>query len=215
MNTNPPSASSSVAPAGTSLQTTAPAYSAVPTRRGDTLQKIALREMGDATQWYQLVYLNNLSYPFITDDAALAGHGVLLTGSTILVPVSSAPQPITNPDVIYGQDVALSDGFLSTNNGDMAIAAGLPNLEQALVNRVNTDAGELVFHPDYGCSVKQVLGTKGTSRLLAAAAFVKRALLQDTRITSVPSATVTLSGGVMGVAATAETVTSVPVGVTI
>ena len=66
-------------------------YRFADTRRGDTLQLISYRELGDASLWTQLIAYNKLVYPFITDDPTQVQPGVLLTGSQILVP---APVPV-------------------------------------------------------------------------------------------------------------------------
>ena len=58
----------------------------VPTRRGDTLQDVAVRELGDAARWYDLAAINDLLPPFLTDDPQQAGPRVLLTGQDLKIP---------------------------------------------------------------------------------------------------------------------------------
>src|SRR6266568_2110312 len=112
-------------------------YRFVDTQRGDNLQLISFRELGDPSNCTILIAYNKLIYPYITDDPTQVKTGVLLTGSQILVP---APVPViqstTDPTLIFEVDVALDvNGLLQPDvNGDFAVVSGTKNLEQALSN---------------------------------------------------------------------------------
>lgn len=187
-----------------------------PTYHGDTLQKIAARELGSASLWYRLIYINELRSPYITDNPGLAGPGVLLTGQTILLPASGpASARPGQPESVFGADVRVDSGRISVESGDLAVVSGPDNLGQALRHRLLTRRGELLFHLAYGCSVRQVLGRKGNARSLTSAGMVKRALLRDTRVRRVISASASLSGDVLSVAARVETFDSNELGVTV
>lgn len=173
-------------------------YRFVDTRRGDTLQIIAYRELGDASQWPLLIAYNKLIYPFITDDPDAVVPGVILTGSQILVP---APVPVisstTDPTKVFEIDVALdANGLLQADaNGDLAVVSGVANLAQALENRIETDNGELIFHPEYGTLVRQLLGAmNGPNAGLLAAQYDTAAVLLDPRVQSVDQSVVNISG---------------------
>jgi phage baseplate assembly protein W len=173
-------------------------YRFVDTRRGDTLQVIAFRELGDATQWPLLIAYNKLVYPFITDDPDLVAPGVLLTGAQILVP---APVPVisstTDPTKVFEIDIALdANGLLQADaNGDLAVVAGVDNLAQALENRVETDNGELIWHPEYGTLVRQLLGAmNGPNAGLLAAQYDTAAVKLDPRVQDVDQSVVNISG---------------------
>ena len=57
-----------------------------------TLERIALRYMGDANQWLQLALLNKLNYPYLSDDTAYIKN-VAATGSvSIYVPGRICPR---------------------------------------------------------------------------------------------------------------------------
>lgn len=179
-------------------------YRFVDTQFGDTLQIIAFRELGDASQWPLLIAYNKLIFPFITDDATLAVKGVILTGQQILVP---APVPViestTDPALVFEIDVALDGaGLLQAGpDGDFALVSGTANLKQALSNRITTDAGELIFHGDYGTLIRQLLGAiNGPNAGLLAASYDTAAVLLDPRVLSVPSSVVTISGDDINVA---------------
>lgn len=172
-------------------------YRFVDTQYGDTLQKIAYRELGDASRWPILIAYNQLVYPFITDDPTLATAGVILTGAQILVP---APVPViaaqTDPTQVFEIDIALDrNGDLQADaTGDFAVVSGTENLTQALNGRVVTDSGELLFHSDYGNLVRQLLGAiNGPNAALLAGKYVTGAVSVDPRVSSVDSSTVTIA----------------------
>ena len=168
---------------------------------GDTLQAIAARELGDASRWYDMISLNSLVPPYITDDPAQAGPGVLLSGALITVP---APKPVvsstTQADQVFGTDVRLDRGRLATANGDFDLVSGRDNLRQALKNVVETDRGELLFHAGYGSKVRRLLGTvAGPTSALLAAQYAKAAVSADPRVQSVTNSTASVSGDVVSV----------------
>ena len=180
-------------------------------RHGDTLPSIALREMGDAARWHELVSLNDLAHPYITGDGALAAASlgrVRRYGQTIRVfaPVAFA-DAATDPDQVFGADLSLEDGQLADDAGDFALAAGRPNLRAALIRRIATDRGELPFHPTYGSTLRAILGAVGgpTAGLLAARA-ARRAIEPDARISRVVEATATVRGDGVSVSVSAEPV---------
>lgn len=173
-------------------------YRFVETRRGDSLQLIAAREMGDATQWQKLIDYNGLVPPYITDDPTQAGPGVILTGASILVP---APAPIatttTDPNAVFGTDIKLNNGQLATANGDFDVVSGRENLRQALGNRVETERGDLLMHQDYGSLHPRLIGAvNGPTSGLLAAQYVRAAVQADPRVKSVISATATITADV-------------------
>ena len=185
---------------------------------GDTLQAIAAREMGDAAAWVDLANLNNLIPPYIGATLADASARVLLPGQTILVP-SPAPEAtaVVDPDSVFGADIALVNGRLGPDaGGDLATVAGAPNLSQALGHAVATHQGELLFHPDYGCRIHELLGGKAFSSIdRLGAAFVQATLRSDPRVTAA-SAKAEITGDYLAVAGTAMTADGkrIPVGLT-
>jgi len=184
----------------------------VQTQRGDTLARIALRELGDASRWYELANINGLKPPYIVDsptnDNSQIGDGVLLTGSEIRIPSSNPiASAVTDPDIVFGTDVQLNRGALVSESGDLALTSGVDNLKQAINHVLRTDPGELVYHARYGCSVRALVGD-GNTALSGdiAPAFVKRSLLADSRISSVPQATVRIEGDALVIECEAITV---------
>lgn len=182
-------------------------YRFADTYRGDSLQVIAAREMGDATQWQTLIDYNGLIPPYITDDPSQAGPGVILTGAMILVP---APVPVatvtTDPNAVFGTDMKLiNNGQLAVANGDFDVVSGRDNLKQALGNRVETPRGGLLMHQDYGSLHPRLIGSvNGPTSGLLAAKYVEAAVQADSRVQSVISATATITGDVTAIEVEAQ-----------
>lgn len=178
----------------------------VDTLRGDTLQSVALRELGNASRWVDLANINNLLPPYLTDDPALASARVILTGGVLQVPAITAASPnadTTDPDELYELDLGLTDGDLTENvDGDFNVFNGLANLRQALVHRVICQRGELMFHPEYGCLVRTLIGVvNGPTAAVLAAKYVQSTLGADPRIKQVLSCTADVVGDIIKVTA--------------
>lgn len=191
-------------------------FTFVATQRGDTLQKIAARVFGDAAQWYQLIAYNNLVPPYITDDPTVAGPGVLLTGQQILVPAPFAVAPSPDPTLVFGSDIGLQNGSLGIDpSGDFATVSGRANLTQGLQNVVETEAGELIYHTAYGSKVRTLMGkVSNQSSTLLAAQYAKGAVLSDSRVASVNTATATVNGDVTAVSVEVVPIVGQPITVT-
>lgn len=182
-------------------------------RYNDTLQAIAARELQDASRWPELVAINELVYPYLTGDTALASNSVKLFGQFILIPASTAQASATaDPEAVYGVDIALNNGRLSLAGGGVATVGGRANLRQALGNAIETDSGELLYHPNYGCKVRELLGAvNGPTAGLLAAKYVKATILSDDRIDHVISSDAAISGDVTAITAKAVPVSGKPI----
>lgn len=168
----------------------------VQTLRGDTLQSIALRELGSAGDWAQLAWLNNLLPPYLTDDPGQPRAGVLVTGSTIRVPAPTAQVDASvSPNEVFLTDISLVNGQFQFNNGDVAIVSGRDNLKQAISNRITTDHGDLIHHGNYGANLGRLKGSlNGPSRSMVAASYVEEALGDENRIQAINSIKATSQG---------------------
>lgn len=179
-------------------------YRFVDTQFGDTLQKVAARELGDAARWGDLIAFNNLVPPYLTDDPGQVAAGVRLTGSQILVP-AGAPviSTATDPSVVFQIDLELLPqagtgavgGLLQAVNGDFAVVAGRANFKQVLKNRIETARGELIFHMEYGSFCRLVIGAvNGPTAGLLVASYGKASLQADERVSDVDQAIATIVG---------------------
>lgn len=193
-------------------------YRFAETRYGDTVQSIALRELGDGKRWPELVAINSLVPPYITTDPALVRAGVVLAGSMILIPAATAAAMTTDQDLVFERDIDLSGGDLQTKNGDFVVVSGLGNLRQSLRHRLDTEQGELSMHPEYGSRIRRLVGqVNGATAGLLAAEYAKAAVAADPRIRSVRSATADVQGDSIRVSVVAEPVTgrAVDVGISV
>lgn len=188
----------------------------VPTIRGDSLQKVAERALQDATLWAELAWINDLLPPYLTDDEALAGPNVLLTGSLIMVPgPASTAQPSTDSSDIFKTDLALTKGLLTVSGGDFVTVSGLDNLNQALTDALETEQGELIFHRTYGCRVRRELGTpNGPTAGLMAAEYCTSTVSADPRIAVVNRSTAVITGDEIAVTVIAQPIAGDPITVT-
>lgn len=184
-----------------------PGYRYAELQHGDTIQKVAYRELGEAGRWPELVWINNLVPPFITDDPTFSSSRVLLTGSLIVIPAAAAIVGASiDPDTVFDIDCRLRNGLLEDDGaGDFDLARGRENLKQQLIHRIITDKGELMFHPEYGCSIRRLLGVvNGPTAALLAAEYVKSALQSDNRVSSVNRAVARVDGDQIAVDAEIE-----------
>jgi phage baseplate assembly protein W len=193
-------------------------YRAVDILVGDTLQRIAMRELGDAAQWYDLVNLNALKPPYIVDDPALLGPGLKLSGQdTLLVPSVAPPATgVALAPSVFGTDCFLQGRqLIADSSGDIATVAESSNLKQALEMALGTHPGDLVYHPQYGCQAYTLLGRGATPVVnQLAAAFVAKTINSDPRISRAQDTTATTVGDVLACSSTAVAVNGkrVPVG---
>lgn len=173
----------------------APGIRKVQTNHGDTLRRIALRELGDASRWTELATLNNLRPPYIVNTTAELLPNVMLAGETINIPAPYTSQRIaTDEEGVFLKDILLSRGKLTAANGDLVPVKGEENFKQALSIRVTTRKGELMFHPTYGCYITLMRGKEGSAANNALSAFyVRSAVLEDDRVSEVLDVEATLT----------------------
>ncbi len=158
------------------------------THHGDTLQTFADREMGDANRWPELVWINSLTFPYLTDDPERVAPGVLLAGSYLKVPAPVGVFTDSGADGrVYGRDCRLTNKVLSTDDGgDLSVTSGVENLKQQLTHGIVTPRGQAIRHPAYGCMVWRLFGTvNGPTAGKLGAEYVKASLKSDYRVSRV------------------------------
>lgn len=185
----------------------------VEVRVGDTLQAIAARELRDTSRWPDLITINKLVFPYIASDPSRVAAGIVTAGDLLLVPAAQSEATAdTDPNAVFGVDVRLTQGRLTVANGDFDIVGGRDNYKQAMENVVETNPGELLYHLDYGCGARKLLGAvNGPTAALLAAEYVKSAVEADPRTQSVTSASATVVGDALPVKATAVPITGAPI----
>ena len=155
-----------------------PRTRSVEVRWGDDLRSIALRELGDASLWTELVVINGLRPPYIDERG---GPGVLRYGETIRVPSRDRAQPQADG---FLRDLRTEDGRLLVSGGRLMLAEGLDNLRQSLRRRLTVARRELQFHQTYGSFLPSLVGMKGNGMASLAARYAQEALMQDFRARS-------------------------------
>lgn len=186
-----------------------PSFRLAQTHHGDDLQAVAAREIDDANRWPELIWINSLVYPYLTDDPEQASDRVLLTGSLIRVPAPSAT-PVDEPKraQVFGRDVRLTGRKLViTEDGDFDIATGVDNLTQQLEHSIVTPRGQLRRHPGYGCLIWTLQGTvNGPTASMLGAQYVKSTLEADYRVSQVRYASAEVIGDALRITAQAEAI---------
>ena len=178
---------------------------------GDSLRRIALRELGDALRWIELAEVNQLRPPYIVDSVNPADRqrATLVYGDSIRIPLGKVADSVQLPQDVLGIDCALPQGRLQADAaGDWLPIAAANNLAQALCHRVKTPLGDLLAHPDYGSQVTLCLGLKNLNVIqLMALGFVRQALAQDPRVAEVSSVQSAAPGDQLHIAAQLQAVT--------
>jgi phage baseplate assembly protein W len=181
-----------------------PTYRLAETVYGDDLQAVAGRELGDPNRWAELVWINSLSPPYITDDASLASARVLLSGALIKVP---SPVGVWTNEAergqVYERDCEVVSRQLSVDDGgDLSVLRGADNLRQQLQHRLDTPRGQARRHPDYGNLTFRLIGAiNGPTAAALGAAYVKSTLMADYRVKTVEYSKASVSGDVIRIEA--------------
>lgn len=170
---------------------------------GDTLPNLAARYLKDARKWRAIAVLNGLSFPYLSEQGQ---PGTLRIGDDILIPsLSKAPiQRILTPVLGVSPSAPAAEKFLGTDfalrdvspsgrlqkefdipvdaeggSVDVKLVSGVPNLVQACLMRLTTEAGTDHLYRRLGRK-----RTIGTDRELAAYRITE-AVNADPRIASI------------------------------
>lgn len=178
-----------------------PSFRYAATQRGDTMRRISLRELGTAELWVELALLNSLRPPYIVDESANAGPGVLLAGEPIRIPASGSYASVADsPAEVFGVDALLVKGKLQGSGGDLELVSGEANFLQAIRHRLKVIKRELGYHPDYGNFAPRLIGRGNGPAVGSLAAFyVRSAIREDPRVAEVPRCVATMEGEVLRV----------------
>ncbi len=152
---------------------------------GENIVTLAARLTGDARRWQELVTLNGLTPPYVSDAG---GPGVLAPGDAVLYPTSSEPAPTVDAALLevrtYFRDLAVEGGDLQFNAaGGLVTVSGLENLQAALGRRLRTLIGRHPFHPGFGNRAVLALGEVADEGALALlASDTRAAITRDPRV---------------------------------
>lgn len=160
---------------------------------GQTLQDIALEELGDSTLWPYIASLNEIN-----------GNDDLQPGDTLYIPVASGSGDIDTTQFIitenryndpYGTDIKLdhTGAMVLYESGDTYLITGLDNIMQAVNIRLTTIQGSLIKQSAIGIAAGAGLaGTRLSTNYLRMS--IKRTLIEDPRISDVKNIRLVLDG---------------------
>lgn len=164
-------------------------------QKGITLERLAQQELGDSTRWGEIVEVNNLKAPYISDDPQESRDGVLKAGSNILIPIplqngfSQVPvgkenkltKGMSELEKSLGTDLKINKDFdlVLTSSGDLELVAGAENMAQGTLLKLSYEPGEVMLYPELGSGL--VVGTKFPP-IEEIKDRVTNSLLQDNRI---------------------------------
>ena len=174
---------------------------------GLTLERMAQNELGDSSRWGEIVEVNGLKAPYVTDDLSDTREGLLKPGDAVLIPtpaVNGFSQVPTAKDIktttgltelekSLGTDLKLTGDFdLSISNaGDLEVVSGAQNMAQAVILKLSYERGEVMHYPEMGASLRP--GTKFPP-IETIKDGLTNTLLQDTRIESIEDLSIIRDG---------------------
>lgn len=166
--------------------------------KGLTLERLAQKELGDSTRWGEIVEVNNLKAPYISEDPQESREGVLRPGQNILIPIplqngfSQVPvgkenkltKGMSELEKSLGTDLKINSDFdlVLTSSGDLELVAGADNMAQAVLLKLSYEPGEVMRHPQLGSGV--IVGRKFPP-IEDIKDRITQTLLQDRRIEKV------------------------------
>ncbi len=166
----------------------------------DTLERMAYRELGDATMWYQIVLLNNLDAPYISEEP-IPGKRTVVYGGKIMIPVYGASdnagrssrditthltQDMTIFERNLGTDLKLDgngDIIFDPYVGDVRLIAGMQNMAQAVKINLALEKGSLMYHPQKG--VYSHVGDKNDITAMDILDSIEESILSDKRVQAI------------------------------
>lgn len=163
-------------------------------RRGDDVESVAARELGDASRWPEVVRLNALGHPYIA-NARRPGAAVAVPGDEIWLPASTArPRPPTEDDPL-GRDIAAAWSFRDTGGG-LNVVTGGQCLLQGLTTRLTGTLGEDPLFPSLGIAAAIGQPAGGGAEV---GVSVRRAVIADRRVDSIAKLEAFVEGDAVGI----------------
>jgi hypothetical protein len=145
--------------------------------KSDTLQSLAAKYLGDARLWRHIAVLNNLQFPFISDEGIpgtkTVGDKILIPSKAkppenrVLVPVLGVEPSAPADERVFGTDFALErvagpgdlfDIPIDVEGGsvDVKVVRGVDNLTQGILSRLRTERGTDQLYKNVG--VDRIVG---------------------------------------------------------
>jgi len=177
---------------------------------GTTLERLAQQELGDSTRWGEIVEVNNLKAPYISDDPQESRDGVIRAGQNILIPIpvrngfSQVPvgkenkltKNMSELERSLGTDLKINKDFdlVLTSSGDLELVAGAENMAQGTLLKLSYEPGEVMLYPELGSGL--IVGSKFPP-VEEIKDRITNSLLQDNRIQKVADLSLIREGGAL------------------
>lgn len=117
---------------------------------------------------------------------------IKFTGDLIYIPAEDTQTEVTQDiekmlEYTGGEDIVLDfTEDIADNRGDIASVKGLENIKQAIKNRLSTEKGTLIYHPEYGVDIVASVGMPSVYNLEKRIELeILQALSYEDRITDV------------------------------
>lgn len=165
---------------------------------GISLERLAQQELGDSTRWGEIVEINNLKPPYISDDPKESRDGVLKAGSNILIPQPTlngfSQTPVGKENKLtkgmselernLGVDLKVDSNFdlVLSSSGDLEVVAGADNMAQGTILKLSYEPGDVMLYPSLGAGL--TVGKKFPP-LDDIKDRITNSLLQDPRVSKV------------------------------
>lgn len=171
-------------------------------RRNDSPMDIANRELGNFELWSQIVSINGLVPPYISNTPA--GPNVALPGDQLLLPLPNGQPPMVRTSKFsYLNNFLGVDIYLGPINqdmlpwtGDFQLISGYQNLALSLGRRLQTPLTTLIYHNNFGSRIPPEVGAIADTAVAGVLeAYTESALLADPRVSRIVSIEVTLLSG--------------------
>lgn len=179
-------------------------------KAGMSLERLAQQELGDSTRWGEIVEINNLKAPYISEDPKESRDGVLKPGDNILIPQPTlngfSQTPVGKENKLtkgmselernLGVDFKVDSNFdlVLSSSGDFEVVAGAENMAQGTILKLSYEPGDVMLYPSLGAGL--TIGKKFPP-LEDLKDRVTNSLLQDTRVSKVADLALTREGSAL------------------
>jgi hypothetical protein len=175
-----------------------------------SIEDVAYRELGDHTRWIEIVQLNNLIPPYISETSdnvriKVPGDRLLIPNETKssrsnikIIKENKYNKQLTETEKRLGIDIKLNDkfDFVVTNNNDFALSVGGNNAAQAFIIKLNINKGDLKFHKEIGINLS--IGEK-TNNIDNLYDEIVSTILHDPRFSEINNFRLGLEGGTVSI----------------
>lgn len=194
-------------------------------QKGDTIQSLAQKHLGNSGQWLAIAMVNALKSPYLA-GGSVRKPGTLAVGDPIAIPTrspSGSGNAITSGNTkaggsqieeVLGVDIRLVKlangkygwGEDTAHGGtDVQVTAGVNNLVQGLEARMRTIQGEDQHFPN--CGLPRLVGNDAVGQTFREARYAMEIqILQDPRIAAVERLEFDLDGDELDIAIDARVV---------